>query len=117
MVFPNLPSSAANLDFTNITGYKNIEAKNKEGLLVVEESFDGGIVGENDYSTDDPTNKLIYAQRQYVDNQFGKLISLTETQILAISSPEVGRLYYNTTQNHVVFYDGTGWKKLTHTNM
>jgi len=51
------------------------------------------------------------------DNQRGKLISLTETEILAIASPEVGRLYYNTTQNHVVYYDGTNWKKISHSNM
>ena len=46
-----------------------------------------------------------------------KLVSLTETEILDIASPETGRLYYNTTQNHVVFYDGSVWKKLTHSNM
>jgi hypothetical protein len=45
------------------------------------------------------------------------VISLPETEILAIASPEVGRLYYNTTQNHVVFYDGTNWKKISHSNM
>jgi len=74
-----------------------------------------GIDGGIDYSSFYAENSFV--QKIYVDNQRGKLISLTETEILAIASPEVGRLYYNTTQNHVVFYDGTGWKKLTHTNM
>jgi hypothetical protein len=60
---------------------------------------------------------LDYTQKIYVDNQKGKLVSLTETEILDIASPETGRLYYNTTQNHVVFYDGSVWKKLTHSNM
>jgi len=76
-----------------------------------------GIVATNDYSTVDPTNKLVYAQRQYVENQFGKLISLTTTEILAIVSPEEGRLYYNSTLNDVVFYDGSNWKKLSDSNM
>ena len=59
---------------------------------------------------------LDYTQKIYVDNQYGKLISLTNTEILALT-PETGRLYYNTTINEVVFYDGTNWKKLSHTNM
>ena len=78
-------------------------------------SSDKGISNNVDVSA--TIEDLDYTQKIYVDNQRGKLISLTETEILAIGTPEVGRLYYNTTQNHVVFYDGTGWKKLTHTNM
>jgi len=74
-----------------------------------------GIYGNLDYTSFYVDNSFV--QKIYVDNQFGKLISLTETEILAIASPEVGRLYYNTTQNHVVFYDGTGWKKLSTSNM
>jgi len=64
-----------------------------------------------------PENKLIYAQRQYVDNQFGRLISLTETEILAIASPENGRLYYNSDINQVVFYNATEWRVISDTAM
>jgi hypothetical protein len=67
-----------------------------------------GIDGNLDYTSNYGDNSFV--QKIYVDNQFGKLISLTETEILAIASPEVGRLYYNTTQNHVVYYDGTSWR-------
>ena len=69
VVFPTTSSTVVGLDFSNLTGGKSIGVKNKDGLIVVEEVINGGIIGENDYSTDDPTNLNIYAQRQYVQNQ------------------------------------------------
>jgi hypothetical protein len=111
----NLSTSGLTYSIDDTT-LNSINATLEDGIEIVT-SLGNGIYSSNDYSGLDPTNKLIYAQRQYVDNQFGKLISLTETEILAIASPEVGRLYYNTTQNHVVYYDGTNWKKITHSNM
>lgn len=42
---------------------------------------------------------------------------MTTTQINAISSPANGLMVYNTTINHICFYDSTGWKKLSFSNM
>lgn len=42
---------------------------------------------------------------------------MTDTQILAIASPATGLMVYSTTQNVIAFYDGTGWHKVTHTNL
>lgn len=42
---------------------------------------------------------------------------MTDTQILAIASPANGLMVYSTTQNVIAFYDGTGWHKVTHTNL
>jgi hypothetical protein len=42
---------------------------------------------------------------------------MTTTQINAISSPAAGLVVYNTTLAVLCFYDGTGWKKVTHTAM
>ena len=111
----NLSTSGLTYSIDSTT-LNSINATLEDGIEIIT-SLGNGLYSQTDYSEIEPTNKLIYAQRQYVDNQFGRLISLTETEILAIASPETGRLYYNTTQNHVVFYDGSGWKKLTHSNM
>lgn len=42
---------------------------------------------------------------------------MTDTQILAISSPANGLMVYSTSQNVLCFYDGSGWHKFTHTNL
>jgi hypothetical protein len=42
---------------------------------------------------------------------------MTNAQILAIATPATGLMAYNTTQNHVCFYDGTAWQKISHTPM
>ena len=42
---------------------------------------------------------------------------MTTTQINAIASPAEGLVVYNTTLNVLCFYDGTGWKKCSHTTM
>lgn len=42
---------------------------------------------------------------------------MTDAQILAIVSPANGLTVYSTTQNVIAFYDGTGWHKVTHTNL
>lgn len=42
---------------------------------------------------------------------------MTTTQINGIASPADGLLIYNTTLKAVCFYDGTGWKKVTHSAM
>jgi len=108
--------SSSNIADTNI----NSLTFASNGLTIISNGLQ---VGLNEYGVSPVTDlsdnllELSYVQKIYVDNQRGKLISLTETEILAIASPEVGRLYYNTTQNHVVYYDGTNWKKISHSNM
>jgi len=42
---------------------------------------------------------------------------LTTTQINAITSPANGLTVYNTTLLVLCFYDGTGWRKVSHSNM
>lgn len=42
---------------------------------------------------------------------------MTTTQINAISSPATGLEVYNTTLQQPCFYDGSGWRKVSHTNM
>jgi hypothetical protein len=42
---------------------------------------------------------------------------MTTTQINAIGSPANGLIVYNTTLAVLCFYDGTGWKKVSHSNM
>lgn len=42
---------------------------------------------------------------------------LTTVQILAIPLPATGLIVYNTTLNHICFFDGTGWHKLSYSNM
>lgn len=42
---------------------------------------------------------------------------MTTTQINAISSPATGLMVYNTTLNQMCFYNGSGWRKITDSNM
>ena len=42
---------------------------------------------------------------------------MTTTQINAIVAPANGLLVYNITLLVPCFYDGAGWRKITHTNM
>lgn len=46
-----------------------------------------------------------------------KLTSMTTSEITAIATPVAGEMYYNTTLNTIVFYNGTSWQKVTTTNM
>jgi hypothetical protein len=91
----------------------------KRNLSLNYDSIDDvGVLTSNLNTTYIPIPK--YVSGEYfltTTDDYGKLISRTTTQLLAIVDPEVGRLYYNTTINDVVFYNGTGWKKLSHSNM
>ena len=46
-----------------------------------------------------------------------KLTSRTTAEILSIGTPTAGEMYYNTTLNTIVFYNGTSWQKVTTTAM
>lgn len=53
-----------------------------------------------------------WAKQPTPSDIFGTVIQLTNTEILAILSPIISKIYYNTTINEFVFYDGTSWQKL-----
>ena len=76
-----------------------------------------GISSNTNFSESHPTNKNIYTQRSYVDNQNGKLQQLSTTEISAITTPEIGKLYYNTTSKEIVFYNGVEWRKISNSGM
>jgi hypothetical protein len=42
---------------------------------------------------------------------------MTTTQIFAIATPANGLMVYSTTQGAPCFYDGSGWRKISHTNL
>jgi hypothetical protein len=42
---------------------------------------------------------------------------MTTAQINAIATPATGLMAYNTDLAVVCFYDGTNWKKVSHSNM
>lgn len=42
---------------------------------------------------------------------------MTQTQITSIVSPATGLLVYNTDLQVACFYDGIGWRKVSHTTM
>jgi hypothetical protein len=42
---------------------------------------------------------------------------MPQAQITAIASPAAGLLVYNTDLQCPCFYDGIGWRKVSHTNM
>jgi len=43
--------------------------------------------------------------------------NLTTVEINAISSPDTGAMVYNTTLNTLCFYNGTAWRKVSHSEM
>ncbi|MCR9064459.1 MAG: hypothetical protein NXI00_10870 [Cytophagales bacterium] len=45
------------------------------------------------------------------------LPQMTTTQVNAIASPRTGLTVYNTTLNLIVFYNGSGWLKVTTSSM
>jgi hypothetical protein len=42
---------------------------------------------------------------------------MTQAQILAIATPANGLQVYNTDLNQPCFYDGLGWRKVSHSSM
>jgi hypothetical protein len=70
-----------------------------------------------EYSGGLPTS---YASALFVVNSTTKGFlppRMTNAQILAISTPATGLEVYNTDLNQPCFYDGTGWRKVSHSAM
>jgi len=74
-----------------------------------------GIELNSDFSDNISDNCLV--QKIYVDGLKGKHISKTTTEINAISSPQDGETYFNTTLGTMCFYDGSAWQKVSFTTM
>jgi hypothetical protein len=64
------------------------------------------------------TKAVASAQLEMVSTTQGFLMPrMTTTQINAIASPATGLEVFNTTLNCTCFYNGTGWRQVTHTAM
>ena len=74
-----------------------------------------GITASTDFS--DNYDDLSYVQKVYSDGLRGKFISKTTTEINAISSPQAGETYFNSTLGTLCFYDGSDWQKVSFTSM
>jgi len=74
-----------------------------------------GILGDVDFSAN--YTDFAFVQKIYVNSNFGKLISLTTTEILALDPIPEAKMYYNNTTNEVVFYNGSEWRQITSTTM
>lgn len=74
-----------------------------------------GISSDYDYSPN--ITDLDYTQKIYVDGLRGKYISKTTTEINAIATPQAGETYFNTTLSTLCFWDGSAWRKVTHSAM
>lgn len=71
----------------------------------------------SDYtSTPTPVNSSVQFQLDSISRGF-LLARMTDAQILAIASPATGIMVYSTDQNHIAFFDGTVWKKLSNSNL
>ena len=86
----------------------------KAGFLIPPRSIDGVVTFQI------PSNKTAgtytLATLDDITSGGGSLISLTTTEILALT-PTTGKLYYNNTINEVVYYNGTAWKKIVNLDM
>jgi hypothetical protein len=69
-----------------------------DGLLFEYATFNAGegLIGSKDFSETDPENKLIYAQRKYVDNQIQTPITIIDDGTVALSTT-TQRKYYGIT--------------------
>lgn len=86
------------------------------GVIIKGNSPTGnGISGTYDYSAN--ITDLDYTQKVYVDGLRGKHISKTTTEINAIATPQAGETYFNTTLSTLCFWDGTAWKRVSHSAM
>jgi hypothetical protein len=65
-----------------------------------------GFSGQVDYSAIDPTNKLIYAQRWYVDNAVANLLPLTRQQFTYTSGAQTFTLTEEPSAIYLVFVNG-----------
>jgi len=93
----------------NYISYRNIDASN---------IFDAGVFGGNFLiKHNSSTVAGVVATNRFVMFNGFILQSLTTSEVNAVSSPTFGEMYCNSTLSCPVFYDGTGWRKLSHSAM
>jgi hypothetical protein len=81
-------------------------------------TFQLNIVGSTNNVGIGTTTPVTTAKLEIVSTTQGFLPPrMTTTQINAIASPAEGLIIYNTTLHVPCFWDGTGWRKCSHTNM
>jgi len=81
----------------------------EENLFTISESsltISKIIQGQFDLSSEDPTNKLIYAQRQYVDDAVANLLPLTRQQFTYTSGAQTFTLTEEPSGIYAVFVNG-----------
>jgi hypothetical protein len=104
-------SSSGNSGYTDFRSNQGWQFTNADGSSVYQRFTSAGI------SFGDST---LVASAQVTINSTTKGFLMprqTTAQINAISTPANGLQVYNTDLNVICFYDGTGWHKVTHTNM
>jgi hypothetical protein len=100
-----LTSSNAN----NYISYRNISGS---------DIFDAGVFGGNWLiKHNSSTVAGVTATNRFVMFNGFILESLTTTEINAVASPTFGEMYANSTLGCPVFYDGSGWRKFSHSAM
>jgi hypothetical protein len=93
----------------NYISYRNIDAS---------DIFDAGCFGGNWLiKHNSSTVAGVTATNRFVMFNGFVLQSLTTTEVNAVSSPTAGEMYYNSTLSCPVFYDGSGWRKISHSAM
>ena len=81
-------------------------------------TFQLNIVGSTNNVGIGTTTPVTTAKLEIVSTTQGFLPPrMTTTQINAIASPAEGLVVYNTTLHELCLYDGTGWRKFSHSNM
>jgi hypothetical protein len=100
-----LSSSNAN----NYISYRNISGS---------DIFDAGVFSGNWLiKHNSSTVAGVTATNRFVMFNGFVLQSLTTTEVNAVTSPTAGEMYYNSTLACPVFYDGSVWRKFSHSSM
>lgn len=64
--------------------------------------------------TNTAPNAAALLDLNYTTSKGLRIMNMTDAQITGIAAPVAGLLVYSTTQNVIAFYDGTGWRKVSH---
>jgi hypothetical protein len=129
--FPAIKRNGAAIDFrlADDSAYCNIKAQYGIFDVVYNTTFSIGFaggtagihlnsVGSTIFSATGATSINASAQLQIDSTTKGFLMPrMTQAQILAIATPANGLMVYNTDLACPCFYDGTGWRKVSHSAM
>lgn len=100
----------------NNSSYSNTSIKIDDESIVINNVLGSrGLIGSEDFTPN--ITDLDYTQKIYVDGLRGKHISKTKKEILALTSPEAGETYFNTTDSVLSYYDGSAWYSISSSSM